>query len=128
MYDTWTFAGDFVGPNNQRFDQSLRSQGYGGVASIEECDDAASRAGLERIDVSYLPANNQFVTYRKVDDGGISSAAQEFREAVMRADLQEEDARAPPLPMGPAFDDLADERPVAGAEGFVGGVGGEDDL
>ena len=128
LYDTWTFSGEFVGPNNARFDASLRSQGYGGVASIEECDDAASRTGLERIDVAYLPANNQFVTYRKVDDGDITPASLEFREAVMRADLQEEDGRVEPLPMGPAFDELDDERPVAGAEGFVGGVGGEDDL
>ena len=128
MYDTWTFDGEFVGPNNERFDASLRSQGYGGVAAIEACDSAALKAGLERINVAYLPANNQFVTYRKIDDGGISSAAQEFREAVMRADLQEEDGRVEPLPMGPAFDDLADERPGAGAEGFADGMGGEDDL
>ena len=128
LYDTWTFAGEFIGPNNARFDASLRSQGYGGVASIEECDEAASQAGLERIDVSYLPANNQFVTYRKRDDGDITPASLEFREAVMRADLQEEDSRAPPLPMGPAFDDLDDERPVEGAEGFADGVVGEDDL
>ena len=126
LYDTWTFDGEFVGPNNQRFDESLRSQGYGGVASIEECDSAALKAGLERIDVSYLPANNQFVTYRKRDDGDITPASLEFREAVMRADLQEEDGRVEPLPMGPAFDDLDDERPVA--EGFADGVGGEDDL
>ena len=46
----------------------------------------------------------------------------------MRTDLQEEDARAPPPPMGPAFDDLADERPVNGEEGFADGGGGEDDL
>ena len=128
LYDTWTFAGEFVGPNNARFDASLRSQGYGGVASIEECDEASSKAGLERIDVTYLPANNQFVTYRKIDDGDITPASLEFREAVMRADLQEEDARAPPLPMGPSPDDYTGELPVAGAEGFADGVGGEDDL
>ena len=91
LYDTWTFAGEFIGPNNARFDASLRSQGYGGVAAIEECDEAASKAGLERIDVSYLPANNQFVTYRKIDDGDITPASLEFREAVMRAEMQEED-------------------------------------
>ena len=128
MYDTWTFDGQFVGPNNQRFDQSLRSQGYGGVAAIEACDSAALKAGLERINVAYLPANNQFVTYRKVDDGGISSAAQEFREAVMRADLQEEDGRVEPLPMGPSPDDYTGELPIDGEEGFADGVGGEDDL
>ena len=128
LYDTWTFSGEFIGPNNARFDASLRSQGYGGVAAIEECDEAASRAGLERIDVSYLPANNQFVTYRKVDDGDITPASLEFREAVMRAELQEEDGRAPPLPMGPSPEDYTGELPVEGAEGFADGVGGEDDL
>ena len=65
IYDTWTFDGRYVGPNNERFDASLRSQGYGGVASIEECDAAAAAAGLERTDVAYLPANNQFVTYAR---------------------------------------------------------------
>ena len=65
IYDTWTFAGAYVGPNNERFDESLRAQGYGGVASIEECDAAAAAAGLERRDVAYLPANNQFVTYAR---------------------------------------------------------------
>ena len=63
IYDTWTFDGKYVGPNNERFDASLRAQGYGGVASIEECDAAAEAAGLRRKDVQYLPANNQFVTY-----------------------------------------------------------------
>ena len=128
MYDTWTFSGEFVGPTNARFDASLRSQGYGGVAAIEECDQAASRAGLERIDVAYLPANNQFVTYRKTDDGDITPASLEFREAVMRADMQEEDERVEPLPMGPSPEDYTGELPVAGAEGFADGVGGEDDL
>ena len=128
LYDTWTFDGEFIGPNNARFDASLRSQGYGGVAAIEECDQAASRAGLERIDVTYLPANNQFVTYRKVDDGDITPASLEFREAVMRAEMQEEDGRVEPLPMGPSPEDYTGDLPVEGAEGFADGVGGEDDL
>ena len=128
LYDTWTFDGAFIGPNNERFDASLRSQGYGGVAAIEECDDAASKAGLERIDVTYLPANNQFVTYRKVDDGDITPASLEFREAVMRADMEAEDGRVEPLPMGPSPDDYTGELPRYGDEGFADGVGGEDDL
>ncbi|KAH8068107.1 DUF938-like protein [Aureococcus anophagefferens] len=51
-------SGSHAGPNNERFDESLRAQGYGGVASIEECNAAAAAAGLERRDVAYLP-NNQ---------------------------------------------------------------------
>ena len=75
-----------------------------------------------------MPANNQFVTYRKVDDGDITPASLEFREAVMRAEMQEEDGRAPPLPMGPSPEDYTGDLPVEGAEGFADGVGGEDDL
>ena len=55
----------YIGPNNERFSASLQAAGYGGVASIEECDAAAAAAGLQRTDVQYLPANNQFATYTK---------------------------------------------------------------
>uniref|UniRef100_A0A7S3NFB7 Methyltransferase domain-containing protein n=1 Tax=Aureoumbra lagunensis TaxID=44058 RepID=A0A7S3NFB7_9STRA len=65
FYDTWIFDGRFVGPNNERFDQSLRSQGYSGIPNIEQCDAAAEAAGFRRADVLHLPANNQFVTYAK---------------------------------------------------------------
>lgn len=65
LYDGWTFGGEYIGPTADRFDASLRSQGYGGLASIEECDAAAAAAGLDRTDVRYLPANNQFVVYTK---------------------------------------------------------------
>ena len=110
LYDTWTFNKEHVGPNNERFDASLRSQGYGGVASIEACDEAAARAGLERASVTYLAANNQFVTYRKLDDGGITPALQAFAEAQARADMLEEDPNPPDLPMGPEpFSDGEDE-------------------
>lgn len=67
IYGTWTFAGEFVGPNNRGFDASLRSQGYSGIATIEECDAAASQYGFRRRDLLYLPANNQFVVYVKQD-------------------------------------------------------------
>jgi len=113
LYDTWTFNKEYVGPNNERFDASLRSQGYGGVASIEACDEAALRAGLERENVAYLAANNQFVTYRKLDDGGITPALQAFAEAQVRADMLEEDPSPPDLPMGPEpFSDDEDEEEV----------------
>ena len=38
------------------------------MASIEDCDAAAAEAGLRRREVQYLPANNQLVTWERVDD------------------------------------------------------------
>ena len=46
----------------------------------------------------------------------------------MRAEMQEEDGRVEPLPMGPSPEDYTGDLPVEGAEGFADGVGGEDDL
>ncbi|KAJ8599272.1 hypothetical protein CTAYLR_006787 [Chrysophaeum taylorii] len=65
IYDTWTFDGKFVGPSNSRFDATLRAQGYSGIPTIEECDNAAGECNLHRRDVLYLPSNNQFVVYVK---------------------------------------------------------------
>eukprot|EP01006_Ploeotia_vitrea_P013082 TRINITY_DN34369_c0_g1_i1.p1 TRINITY_DN34369_c0_g1~~TRINITY_DN34369_c0_g1_i1.p1 ORF type:complete len:228 (-),score=22.03 TRINITY_DN34369_c0_g1_i1:246-908(-) len=65
VYDTWTYDGEYVGPNNQKFSEALQAKGYGGVRSIEECDKWAAANGMERVSVQYLPANNQLVCWRK---------------------------------------------------------------
>lgn len=65
IYDTWTFEGKFVGPNNAQFDKSLRARGCSGIMSIEECHRHASEHGLVHSETLYLPANNQFVVYVK---------------------------------------------------------------
>ena len=44
------------------------------------------------------------------------------------ADMEAEDGRVEPLPMGPSPDDYTGELPRYGDEGFADGVGGEDDL
>mmetsp|Transcript_18489 Transcript_18489/g.59626 ORF Transcript_18489/g.59626 Transcript_18489/m.59626 type:complete len:203 (-) Transcript_18489:80-688(-) len=66
IYDTWTFAGKFVGPNNEHFDRVLTSLGFSGIPSIEACDAAAEKANMTRKDLLYLPANNQFAVYAKL--------------------------------------------------------------
>mmetsp|Transcript_17401 Transcript_17401/g.53005 ORF Transcript_17401/g.53005 Transcript_17401/m.53005 type:complete len:215 (+) Transcript_17401:1321-1965(+) len=71
IYDTWTFDGQFVGPNNKGFDFMLRAQGFSGVPAIEACDAAAAKANMRRCDVLHLPANNQFAVYVKQPDAPV---------------------------------------------------------
>lgn len=65
VYDTWTMQGEFVGPTNVDFDRALRARGYGGVRALEECDQWAAEAGMRRVDLQYLPANNQMIYWEK---------------------------------------------------------------
>ena len=68
IYDTWKIDGNFVGPNNQGFHFGLRAQGFSGIPTIEECDHAAQQHNMHRTHLLYLPANNQFAVYRKLQD------------------------------------------------------------
>jgi cyclopropane fatty-acyl-phospholipid synthase-like methyltransferase len=64
VYDCFTFGGEHLSDSNVAFDERLRRIG-GGVHPIEELDGFAAKLGFARDALTYLPANNQFVVWRR---------------------------------------------------------------
>lgn len=70
LYGPFNFGGDFSSDSNADFDTSLRSRDPSmGIRDIEELDRFAADAGLSRVRLYAMPANNHLAVWRKASGG-----------------------------------------------------------
>ena len=68
LYGPFNRNGDFTSESNRQFDASLRSQDASmGIRNLEDLDELATRAGMQRSRLYAMPANNFSVVWRRVD-------------------------------------------------------------
>ena len=66
LYGPFNFGGRFSSVSNAAFDASLRQRDAGmGIRDIGELDDFAAAAGLVRVRLYAMPANNHLAIWRK---------------------------------------------------------------
>lgn len=66
VYGPFNFDGRFSSDSNAEFDASLRQRNAGmGIRDIGELDDFAAAAGLVRVRLYAMPANNHLAVWRK---------------------------------------------------------------
>lgn len=67
LYGPFRYGGDFTTPSNRQFDGFLReTYPGGGIRDFETIDQMARNNGLEFQSDTAMPANNQFLVWRKV--------------------------------------------------------------
>ncbi|MEP2557852.1 MAG: DUF938 domain-containing protein, partial [Rhizobiaceae bacterium] len=72
LYGPYKYGGEFTTPSNADFDQFLRNTypgidggGSGGIKDFERLDSLAQARGLQLVRDIAMPANNQFLIWRK---------------------------------------------------------------
>jgi hypothetical protein len=66
LYGPFKRGGEHTAPSNAAFDQSLRDGNpEWGVRDIEALEELASRAGLQRIEIVQMPANNLMLAFAR---------------------------------------------------------------
>lgn len=74
LYGPFRFEGRFSSPSNAEFDASLRERDPAmGVRDLVELDAFAARAGMLRVRLYAMPANNHVAVWVKLPRGGASA-------------------------------------------------------
>ncbi|SDK40623.1 DUF938 domain-containing protein [Microbulbifer yueqingensis] len=65
VYGPMKIAGEYVGAGNAEFDRWLQQRDpLSGIREVEWLDHLAVAAGLQRLELNFLPANNQLVVWQ----------------------------------------------------------------
>ena len=66
LYGPYRIHGEFHAESNRAFDESLRSRNPAwGVRDVDDIDRVAGEAGLSRIEMVMMPANNHVLVYER---------------------------------------------------------------
>ncbi len=65
VYGPFSYAGSHISPGNAEFDRSLRGDGSGrGIRDFDDLENLAIANGFSPAEISYLPANNQLLSWK----------------------------------------------------------------
>lgn len=69
LYGPFNRSGEFTSESNRQFDASLRAQDSSmGIRNLEDLDELATRAGMQRSRLYAMPANNFIAAWHRVDN------------------------------------------------------------
>jgi hypothetical protein len=69
VYGPFKYGGEFTTPSNAQFDQWLKDRNpASGIRDVERVQALATAAGLSLVEDNAMPANNQLLVWRRVED------------------------------------------------------------